>query len=516
MPRPRWFIVLVALAATAGAGVGAAHATGGRARAPRPAAPVTHPNFVLVLTDDLSRDLVRAMPHVRAMMARGMSLRRHIVTDSLCCPSRSSIFTGRFPHDTGVFDNTPPDGGFAAFNAHGNQNHTFATALAASPARYRTAMMGKYLNGYSPRGPSATPGVPGPPAPVPPGWTDWAVAGNGYQEFDYDLNINGSLIEHHAHRRQDYLTDVLSQKGQAFISSAAAEHRPFLLELATFAPHGAVRGRQHGHAVAAPRDRRLFPGATAGHNLAYDRQNTQPPRWLGRRAPLNPTEKARLDFQYRKRLQAARGVDRMIGRLEVRLAQAGVAQDTYFVFTSDNGFHLGQHRLMAGKQTAFDHDIRVPFVVTGPGVAHGRRHQLTENIDLAPTFARLAGVAPPAGSDGHNLAPLLRPATQPRRWRHGALIEHHGPDVQAGDPDRQFNRAGNPTTYEALRSAHSVYVEYRDGEREFYDLRTDRGELHNIYRGLPQRIKHRLHRRLLALERCHGARACWRAGRGRG
>ena len=127
---------LAALGAVAAAGNGPAAAAQSSAARPRPA---QKPNIVFVLTDDLSHNLVQYMPHVRQMMREGESFDRYVVTDSLCCPSRSSIFTGRFPHNTGVFTNNPPDGGFATFNQKGDQYQTFATALKARG--YRTAMM---------------------------------------------------------------------------------------------------------------------------------------------------------------------------------------------------------------------------------------------------------------------------------------------------------------------------------------------------------------------------------------
>ena len=156
--------------------------------AARPAAD-RRPNIVFVLTDDLAWNLVQYMPHVEQLRAQGMTFTNYFVTDSLCCPSRASIFTGRYPHDTGIFTNSAPDGGFAAFHARGEENHTFATRLQAHG--YRTAMMGKYLNGYTPQK-----RVGGRPLYIPPGWNEWDVAGNGYAEFDYNLNENGQLVHH--------------------------------------------------------------------------------------------------------------------------------------------------------------------------------------------------------------------------------------------------------------------------------------------------------------------------------
>src|SRR5690349_2150781 len=175
------------------------------------------PNIVFVLTDDLSWNLVQYLPQVQKLQSEGMTFTNYVVTDSLCCPSRSSILTGRFPHDTGVFTNTAPDGGFGYFHDHGEEAQTFATALRGHS--YRTAMMGKYLNGYQP-------GPPGSRPYVPPGWDEWDVAGNGYPEFDYNLAENRTVVPH-GHQSADYLTDVLASKGAAFIRGAARAGTPF-------------------------------------------------------------------------------------------------------------------------------------------------------------------------------------------------------------------------------------------------------------------------------------------------
>src|SRR4051794_8164312 len=347
----RWVAMLVAAVLVA-AGV-AACADGAPASAPtsttqsagplppRPAEP--RPNIVFVLTDDMSSDLVRYMPHVQAMMRRGMSFSRYFVTDSLCCPSRSSIFTGRFPHDTGVFTNLPPDGGFQAFNAHGDQHHTFAVALRREG--YRTALMGKYLNGYAAR---RTLSADPPPSPMPPGWTDWAATDEGYEQYDYLLNVDGRELVPHGHTPADYMTTVLGDHGTGFISSAVRARRPFLLEVATFAPHIARIGAVDGHVIPAPRDRRRFPFARAPRGPAFNTANTDPPGWLSNRRRLNGRQRDRLDVEYRERAQSMLAVDRMIGRLERTLRDEGIADDTYLVFSSDNGYHLGQHRLRGG------------------------------------------------------------------------------------------------------------------------------------------------------------------------
>jgi N-acetylglucosamine-6-sulfatase len=477
----RWAVIAAVLALT-GVVVGQTSST--------TAAPAkARPNVVFVLTDDLSWNLVPYMPHLQSMRRRGVTFSRYFVTDSLCCPSRSSIFTGRFPHNTKVFTNMPPDGGFQVFNQRREDRSTFATAL--SKRGYRTGFMGKYLNGYLPQ-----------TLLIPNGWREWYGAGNAYANFNYNLNENGRLV-HYGNQPSDYLTDVVAAKGSDFIDRAAAAHRPFTLEIATFAPHSPF--------TPAPRDAADFPGLKAPRGPAFNTANTNPPHWLAGRAPLPPAQIRRLNNAFRKRARAVQAVDDLLARIESTLAARGLAKNTYIVFSSDNGFHLGEHRLHQGKQTAFDTDIRVPLIVVGPGVPRGRTvGALAQNVDLRPTFSRLGRASVPSNVDGQSLVPWLRRGSRVKRWRQAVLIEHHGPDTRGADPDRQSD---NPTSYEAIRLKSAVYVEYVNGDREYYNLSRDPNELHNTYGRLSKRKGAGLHRTLKRLERCRGAKSCASAAR---
>ena len=238
------------------------------------------------------------------------------------------------------------------------------------------------------------------------------------------------------------------------------------------------------------------------------------PQWLSRLPPLSPSDISAIDRDFRKRAQAVLAVDRMIGDLETAVEASGQADNTYFVFSSDNGYHMGEHRLMPGKMTAFDTDIHVPLIVTGPGVSRGRiLDEVVENIDLCPTFAELAGVAVPASVDGHTLVPLLREEPIPA-WRSLALVEHHGPLKQeAEDPDTPAIRSGNPPTYGAIRSRDWVYVEYDDGTREYHDRTSDPAELQNTFWSLSPVTRRSLSAALAALRGCQGGQACWESAR---
>jgi arylsulfatase A-like enzyme len=178
------------------------------------------------------------------------------------------------------------------------------------------------------------------------------------------------------------------------------------------------------------------------------------------------------------------------------------------VFSSDNGYHLGQYRLRPGKQTAFDTDIRVPLIVVGPQVPAGRTiDAVTASIDLAPTLTRIGGTHLPAGHDGRSMLSLWH-GQVPAGWRDAVLIEHHGGRLSPDDPDYQPYRSGSPPSYEAIRTANSLYVEYVDGEREYYNLRVDPYQLHNrVARAAPDALRP-LRRALHALEACAGPNPC--------
>ncbi|MFI6663216.1 sulfatase [Streptomyces sp. NPDC050523] len=490
------------------------------------------PNVVFVLTDDLSWNLVQYMPHVQEMQKHGTTFSNFFVTDSLCCPSRASIFTGQYPHNTGVHTNNAPDGGYNAFQKNHDAGKSFGPAL--QRAGYRTGFMGKYLNGYQPgakngkgaeragdaegvtysvkatHGGKAKNGKKGKhgkngnaASSVPPGWDEWDVAGNGYREFDYDLSENGKVV-HYGNEDKDYLTDVLSSKAQSFVGASAKVKKPFMLEVATFAPHAP--------ATPAPRDADKFSDVKVPRTATYDRASSPKPQWQNNLSPLTPQREQEIDKKFGDRVRSVQAVDAMVGNLEDTLKKQGLADNTYFVFGSDNGFHMGEYQFRPGKQTAYDTDIKVPLVVTGPAVpADSHVTQLAENIDLNPTFQELAGVKPPASVDGRSLAGLLH-GKSVDDWRDAVLVEHTRPTSKAGDPDAQPDDS-NPPTYEAVRTADDVYVEYADGDREYYDLKTDPDELKNLGASVPEDRRALLHDTLTALKGCKGTESCHAASR---
>ncbi len=453
------------------------------------------PNIVFILMDDASMNLLQFMPRVQQMQQSGTTFSNYFVTDSLCCPSRTSILTGQYPHNTGIYSNHAPDGGYKLFHRLDGEAQTFATDLKA--AGYRTALMGKYLNEYMPNKGKK-------PGPVPPGWSEWAVGGNAYSEFNYKLNENGK-VRSYGDSPKDYMTDVLAKRGTAFIGRAVKSKKPFMLEIAPYAPHSPY--------TPAPRDAKKFPGLTAPRGPAFNAVTQNAPGWLAAKKPLSTKEIATLDRKFRLRAQSVVAIDAMIARIKAELVTQGVADNTYLIISADNGFHLGEHRLGAGKQTAFDTDIRVPLVVTGPGVPAGRTvNELTENIDLRPTFAALGGVPASPMIDGRDLSKLLHGGTAAEP-RDTILVEHRGEAMTSKDPDVQPASSGNPPTYAAIRGPDWLYVEYITGEREYYDTVADPDQLNNVVATVPPGRLMQLHNTLARMQACSGAAECWDAQR---
>src|SRR5918998_1534618 len=441
------------------------------------------PNVVLILTDDLDARLLEEhpadFPNLEGLAAEGTTFENAFVTAPLCCPSRATILRGQYAHNHDIVGNEPPNGGFEKFRSLGRQNSTVATWL--QDAGYRTVLVGKYMNGYD-------------TTYVPPGWDEWyGIAGN-YKSTD--LNENGEIVPYDA--ESDHLDDVLSEKAVDFVGGKGRgggptllrPEKPFFMWLGTTAPHApAEPATRHEEAIA---DASLPRPPSFNEGDVSDK-----PAWISDNPPLNPEQVARAEELYVNRVRSMLAVDDMIGRLVRTLEESGELDNTYIVFTSDNGFHLGQHRLTAGKWTAFEEDIRVPLIVRGPGVAEGARlEQLVLNNDLAPTFAELGGAEVPSFVDGRSLVPLLgADPPPPDDWRRAFMVEaatelggvEADPTVDDGSPELPLSgdpspqrRWGHPAL-EALRTEDGLYVEYESGEKELYDLGEDPYQLENRY-----------------------------------
>ena len=460
MTGRRWTAALIVTIAWA--------ATLAPARAIRQSSEFAHsaPNLVLVVTDDQRWDTLWAMPKLRSnLIDRGITFSNAFAENPACCPSRASILTGQSSHTTGVWRNIPPFGGYKSFQ----DSSTLATWLDASG--YRTALVGKYFNGYA----GAT--------YVPPGWDRWvALNGGTYRYFDYKLNVDG-VTTPYGTAEGDYSTDVLASYASTFIRNTPGD-QPLFLTFTPNAPHGVARGTAlSGPPVPAPRHADAFPSLAPWRPPSWNEQDTS-----DKPAHMRDLEEVHRDRFRHEQLKSLLAIDDAIERIVGALRDAGRLGNTMIVFTSDNGLLWGEHR-WARKLVPYEESIRIPLVIRyDPLTAEARTEsRLVSTIDLAPTLAEAAGVAAP-DVDGLSLMPIL--AGLDPQWRQDLLVEH-----MQGAPE-----ADSVKTYCAVRTPRHLYAVYATGERELYDLFQDPYQLTNVASDPSQAATvDSLHRRLLTL-----------------
>jgi N-acetylglucosamine-6-sulfatase len=457
----------------------------GRSAAPR----ARGPNIVLLMTDDMRADDLARMPATRRLIAAGgATFTRAYVSFPLCCPSRATLNSGQYAHNHGVRGNGPPRGGFQALTDRDNLLATWLQAVG-----YYTVHIGKYLNGYGTQE----------PARPQPGWSDWrgAIDGWTYLMWGYRLLEHGQPVTYGDREVEDpalYQTDVYRGKAEAIIRERAASGRPFYLDLAFLAPHQEYIRRI---VRSAPRHRGLLATAPLPHPPAFDERSVaDKPRWLRAGAPrLSPARIARITDEYRHRQESLLAVDEAVARLVAVLEETGQLENTFVVFTSDNGYFQGEHRIANGKSLPYEPSVRVPLLIRGPGIPAGvRSAEPVANVDLAPTFAAIAGAMPRRVLDGRSLLPFARDPA--RRSARPLLLE--------GGRTPSNGRRFPAPPYRGIVAGHYKYVVYADGSRELYDLARDPQELRNRVddRGL-HALRRALARRLETLRSCRG-RAC--------
>lgn len=427
------------------------------------------PNVVLIQSDDQTLESMRFMPYTEKLIgARGATFPVSIASWPLCCPSRATLFTGQYPHNHGVLGNkNAPLGGFDRLRSE--------TALPVwmSDAGYYTAHIGKYLNGYEESA-----------VGVPPGWAEWHGSKDTYKFYGYKLLEDGELVQYgdpgedpdNPADPASYSTDVYTEKALEIIDRRAPSDRPFFLSLAYLAPHsGGPQPRVDGGPSvcagnAKPAIRHL--GELAAEPLPmppnFNEANfTDKPLSL-RRPLIGDKRLAQIDAQYRCRAESLLSIDEGVRRIISALRRNGELENTLVIYTSDNGFFHGEHRVPNGKNLVYEEAANVPLLIRGPGVPAGVTvKEMAVNTDLAATVADVADAATLIKVDGRSLIPL---ASQPGRLRgREVLLEQFSSIGEAGEP------VG--TQYSAVRTQRYKYVEYSTGELELYDLELDPFEL---------------------------------------
>jgi arylsulfatase A-like enzyme len=407
---------------------------------------VTRPDVVVLMADDLDVPTFETalaldlLPTLRSeMVDGGMSFDSSFVTDALCCPSRATFLTGEYPHNHGVLKGTFPDGSFGAFD----DSHTLATSL--HDAGYRTGIIGKFLNGYgytTPRNAPACTSADCRMHYISPGWSDWQAMpdygelngspgyAGAYCMYNYTINDNGNLATYGT-SASDYQTDVIAQRAAGLVDSAAQGTSPLFLYLAPLAPHYELCLPAADPFAYDVRPAPRYAGSLPPYvNLDVSKPSfnesdvSDKPPWFPTYYPtIDSSELATLNRQYRDRLETLRALDDLFAAVKQHLVSAGRWDNTYVVFTSDNGWLYGEHRTW-GKVLAYEESIRVPLLIRGPAVpASAQRDALVLNNDLAATILELAGLPGDPRHDGRSLVPLFaNPA--PPAWRRRFLIEH--------------------------------------------------------------------------------------------
>jgi N-acetylglucosamine-6-sulfatase len=479
----------------------AATLTAGAGSAPGRAV-LTRPNIIVVMTDDQTTAELRGMRATRRLIARqGVSFSRFYVSYPVCCPSRATYLTGQYAHNHGVMGLYPPTGGYGRFDKRN------ALPVWLQRAGYHTAHFGKFLNGYGDRiG-----------ADVPPGWSDWhaTVDYSTYRMWGYTINDNGRVRTYGRPFELDpglYQTDLLAAKAQAMIDRHAGR-RPLFISLNFLAPHHEDRRVQaRSGQLVRPAPRHLVASTSRRLPRTPDfneRDMSDKPRFLRRRtAPLDARDIARLEQDARNRRASLLAVDEAVARIVRALRRSGQLDNTYILFTSDNGYMQGQHRVRSGKMLPYDPATRVPLLMRGPELPRGvRSGELTANIDLAPTVLDIAGAEAREPIDGRSLLPFAR---RPKRSTDRPILHETGGSRSVGlhQQDESPN-AGRSLrrvlTYHAVRTRRWLYVRYRDGSRELYDMRHDPYQLRSLHAHPRYRATRRaLSRELRRLVRCRG------------
>ncbi|HSU85056.1 MAG TPA: sulfatase [Thermoanaerobaculia bacterium] len=452
---------------------------GGLAPAGRSAARgESRPNILVIMTDDQRLDQMRVLPKTLALLgAKGTTFDNSFVDVSLCCPSRSTFLTGQYAHNHGVQANGGPHGGYI----HLDHSNTLPVWL--QEAGYYTAHVGKYLNNY---------GVDS-PAP-PPGWSRWfgLIDPSTYRMYGYRVSDGGTPVSY-MESPKDYQTDVLAAKAEEILRSRAGTGQPFFLTVAPIAPHLERLGHRQTPPRAAPRHRGRFATELLPAEASFNEGDmTDKPAHVRGLPPFTPERRALITETYRAELASLLAVDDLVERLVKVLDATGQLDRTVILFTSDNGFFLGEHRILEGKYLPYEESIRVPLIIRGGGFPAGAHvARMVSNVDLAPTIVALTGAKARRTMDGRPLLPL---ALDPNQGKDRTLlIEGYG------------QGKGKPP-FTAARDPRWFYAEYKNGDRELYDLQSDPAELRSLHADpASAAVRQDLAKRLARLRTCSGA-----------
>ncbi|KIV95821.1 hypothetical protein PV10_03427 [Exophiala mesophila] len=451
--------------------------------------PSKRSNVILVITDDqdLHLNSLEYMPiTLKHFRQGGTEFRKHYCTIAVCCPSRVSLLTGKMAHNTNVTDVSPPYGGYPKFLEQGlNENYL---PVWLQEAGYNTYYTGKLMNAHS---------LVTYNDPYPAGWnrTGFLIDPGTYNYYNacWQSDQNPPVW-----RAGEYNTDIVSDAAMEFLDEASKSDRPFFLGVAPIAPHTEVEFLDDGNVkfippIPAKRHEGLFLDAKIPRGPSFNPEEPQGVNWIQQLPRANETEVEANDDFYRARLQSLQAVDELVGALVEKVEQLGL-DDTYIIYTTDNGFHMGQHRLQPGKTCAYEEDVNVPFLVRGPDVP--KNHVVdfaTSHTDIAATIFDLLNIPLRDDFDGVpiplTLSAMEKAALSPA---HGHVtIEFWGVGVgeglfSIGGPGGSIDWWAN-NTYKGLRLVSPqydlLYTVWCNNVHELYDMKVDPYQTKNMYYG---------------------------------
>ncbi|MGI8529656.1 MAG: sulfatase family protein [Geodermatophilaceae bacterium] len=417
------------------------------------------PNVVVILIDDARMDDLDTMPVTRSLIGEaGATFARSYSPFPLCCPSRATLLTGQYAHNHGVLANEPPLGGFPAFD----DARTLATWLDPT---YSTGFVGKYLNEYSPS------------SYVPPGWDTWRAALAPIDYMNTKVSFDGTVRSFNG----KYRTNVMANLAVQFVNNEAPSAEPFFLFTSFDAPHNGTPVEPddpnvvHGTSEfptpsVLPKYRDRFAGLPLNVGPSFNEADVSDKPI--QKPLLQPWEVEALTEVNQQRRESLLSVEDGVKRLVTALDASGELDNTYIIFTSDNGYMLGEHRFRSGKNLPYEPSVAVPLLIRGPGITPGTVvPQLVGGHDVAPTVLGMTGLSGTQGGfviDGLNLLPMIAdPGLNAKR----PIVLEVGP---AGT-----DRAG-PYRFHAVRTSEWKYVERSTGREELYDMVGDPHELENL------------------------------------
>lgn len=414
------------------------------------------PNIVIILIDDARVDDLTTMPIVQSLIGdAGARFENSFAPFPLCCPDRATLLTGQYAHNHGVLGNSAPLGGFHAFD----DSQTVATWLNDG---YTTGFVGKYLNAYGTKGTSTY---------VPPGWDAWRAALAPTNYLDPRINVDGTVVSYPG----GYLTDVVAESAVDFISTGA---EPFFLFASFPAPHAGTPIEPDDPQAIYDTTMFATPNVHGQHRNAFDDLPLDPGPAFNeadvRDKPIQEPLLASWEIDAitevnQQRRESLLHVEDAVERIVSTLADQGELDNTYVIFTSDNGFMLGEHRIPGGKGAPYEEAVGIPLLIRGPGIPAGVVvPQQVGAQDIASTVLSATGLAGAQGEmvmDGVDLLPLI---SDPTLHAERPIVLEWGPTDSSGVYE-----------FHGIRTPEWKYVVRKSGAVELYDMVKDPYELQN-------------------------------------